>query len=168
MKRLAGAALLMMAAGCTQSSTPERDSNPTPPDLESAAISAGLIVDPKASDIGGLFARDTDRICIAPAALDYRIGVFIDYGDAQYCSGAGKVTRAGETLQIAFEGAPGCSFAARYEGDRIVFPGSIPASCDRLCTRRASLGGLDVRRLSDSAAEARTLRGARGRLLCAP
>ncbi|MBA4047667.1 MAG: hypothetical protein C0476_03905 [Sphingomonas sp.] len=157
----------LLIVGCSNGAERSSDAAAPPPDLEAAAISAGIIPDPKATDIGGLFARDTDRVCIVPTALDYRIGVFVDYGEAQSCSGSGTVTRAGETLQIAFDDAPDCAFAVRYEGDRIVFPARVPAGCERLCSQRASLGALDVRRLSDSIAEARTLRGARGRLLCA-
>ncbi|MBA3837036.1 MAG: hypothetical protein H2054_07885 [Sphingomonas sp.] len=168
MRGVIGCALLLMLAACSSRAEQSEKAGGTPPDLETAAISVGIIPDPKATDIGGLFARDTDRVCIVPDALDYRIGVFVDYGDVQSCSGSGKVTRAGETLQIVFDDAPDCAFAARYEGDRIVFPGRVPSACERLCTRRASLGALDVRRLSDSIAEARTLRGAKGRLLCAP
>lgn len=163
MKGLIVIALLL--AGCSR--PPEgSDAAGSPPDLETAAIGAGIIPDPKATDISGLFARDTDRICVVPAALDFRIGVFVDYGDQQSCSGSGKVTRVGETLHVTFDGDVGCTFDARFEGDRIVFPGRVPDACEKLCSRRASIAALDVRRLSDSVAEASTLRDLRGRLLC--
>lgn len=158
--------LALLLAGCAKSSTPQPKASPTT-DLESAAISAGVIPDPNSTDISGLFARDTDRVCIVPAALDFRIGVFVDYGDQQNCSGSGRVTRVGETLHVALDGADGCAFNARFEGDRIVFPGQLPKSCAKLCSQRASLAALDVRRLSDSVAEATTLRNSRGKLLCA-
>jgi hypothetical protein len=100
-----------------------------------------------------------------PAATGYRIGVFVDYGDKVRCSGSGTVTRAGEKLRLDL-GGTGCSFDARFEGDRIVFPGRLPDACRKLCTERASLAALDVSRLSDSIAEASTLRDGRGKLLC--
>lgn len=168
MRATSGLALLLMLAACSNRAEHSNGAGGAATDLETAAISVGIIPDPEASDIGGLFARDTDRVCLVPTTLDYRIGVFVDYGEAQSCSGSGKVTRAGATLQIVFDDAPDCAFAARYEGDRIVFPGRLPSACEQLCTHRASLGALDVRRLSDSVAEARTLRGPKGRLLCAP
>lgn len=158
---------LLLLAGCSRGPD-SGDGGGAPPDLETAAIGAGIIPDPKATDISGLFARDTDRVCIVPAELDFRIGVFVDYGDRQSCSGSGKVTRVGEMLHVIFDGDGGCTFDARFEGDRIVFPGRLPNACEKLCSRRASIAALDVRRLSDSTAEAATLRDLRGRLLCAP
>lgn len=164
-KRAVAALLAIALAGCGKRGTQQPAATPVP-DLETAAIGAGVIADPNSTDISGLFARDTDRVCIVPAALDFRIGVYVDYGEDQSCSGSGKVTRVGETLHVAFDGASGCAFDARFEGDRIVFPGRLPSGCERLCSQRASLAALDVRRLSDSIAEAKTLRNARGKLLC--
>lgn len=166
-KRVAAALLTVALASCGKRDTPQPSGTPVP-DLETAAISAGVIAGPGSTDISGLFARDTDRICIVPSTLDFRIGVFVDYGDDQSCSGGGKVTRAGETLHVALDGAADCAFDARFEGDRIVFPGRLPSGCEKLCSQRASLAALDVRRLSDSVAEAKTLRNARGKLLCEP
>lgn len=165
MRAVLAAALLL--AGCGKAGAPQAKATPAP-DLESAAIAAGVIADPNRTDISGLFARDTDRVCIVPATLDFRIGVFVDYGDQQGCSGSGTVTRVGESLRIVFEKAKGCTIDARFEGDRIVFPGRLPSACEALCTRRASLAALDVRRLSDSIAEASALRNARGQPLCGP
>jgi len=167
MKRLLLMVALPLLATCTPSApertaaTPNRAS-----DLESAAISAGIIPDPNATDITGLYARDTDRVCIVPDRLDFRIGAFVDYGDQQTCSGSGTVTRVGELLHVRFDGADGCDFEARFDGDRIVFPGRLPAACGKVCARRASLAALNVERLSESVSEAATLRDARGRLLC--
>ena len=57
-----------------------------PQDLETAAIERGLVTDPRDTEIAGLYARDTDRICIVPAAPGYRIGAYVDYGDKITCS----------------------------------------------------------------------------------
>ncbi|MCM8732097.1 hypothetical protein ACFO8O_14115 [Hephaestia sp. GCM10023244] len=135
-------------------------------DLEAAAIAAGVIADPNSTDPTGLYARDTDRICVLPAAEDFTIGIDMDYGDGQHCSASGTARRHGETLRISFDGKQPCAFEARFEGDRIVLPGTLPAGCTNYCTGRASLAGVEVDRLSDSAAEARAMRDARGRLLC--
>ena len=156
---------VLLIAGCSDS-TPQPGGNATAATgLEAAAIEAGVIPDPDNSDITGLYARDTDRVCVVPAATGFRIGVFVDYGDKVRCSGSGTVTRAGEKLEIAFAGA-GCSFDARFEGDRIVFPGRLPDACRKLCAARASLAALDVSRLSDSVSEASTLRDGNGTPLC--
>lgn len=160
-------ALLVLVAGCHRTAAPAPSASAVPTGLEAAAIQAGVIPDPADSDITGLYARDTDRVCIVPTATAYRIGVFVDYGDAQHCGGAGTVTRVGETLHVELGRAGGCSFDARFEGDRIVFPGRIPDACQQICERRASVAALDVGRLSDSVSEASTLRDDRGRLLCA-
>lgn len=134
-----------------------------PPDLESAAIERGVIRDPADTDLTGLYARGTDRICIVSDGGGYRIGVASDYGGGITCNGGGRVSRSGETLQIEL-GA--CSFEARFDGERISFPGRMPSACAALCDRRASLAGVDVERLSESRAEAASMRGADGKAPC--
>lgn len=165
MKRGLLFALLLMA-GCSGSQPQPTNNATAATGLEAAAIEAGVIPDPNNTDITGLYARDTDRVCVVPTATAYRIGVFVDYGDQVSCGGSGTVTRAGEKLQLEFEGVDGCSFEARFEGDRIVFPGRLPDACQKLCTQRASMGALDVGRLSESVSEASTLRDGKGKLLC--
>ena len=161
---------VLLLAGCQRSDPKQPASAATARGLEAAAIQAGVIPDPANTDITGLYARETDRICIVPSATAYRIGVFVDYDEQQNCGGSGVVTRVGETLHITLgPGAQGtdCSFDARFEGDRIVFPARVPEGCQKVCLRRASVAALDVTRLSESVSEASTLRDAKGRLLCA-
>lgn len=173
MRRLALVALALLAA-CHRPA-PAPASSATPQGLEAAAIQAGVIPDPADTDITGLYAREADRLCIVPSATAYRIGVFVDVDEQQNCGGSGTVTRVGETLHVTLDtdggdgggGGAACSFDARFEGDRIVFPGRLPDACQKACSRRASLAALDVTRLSESVSEASTLRDARGRLLCA-
>ena len=166
MKRALVIALLLIA-GCSGSDKKAEATNQAAPiGLEAAAIEAGVIPDPNNSDITGLYARETDRVCVVPTATAFRIGVFVDYGDQQNCGGSGVVTRVGEKLHVEFDKAEGCSFEARFEGDGIVFPGRLPDACQKLCQRRASMAGLDVNRLSESVSEASTLRDSRGKLLC--
>jgi hypothetical protein len=160
----AGAALLLLLAACGRASAPER--NDRPPDLENAAIEAGVIPDPSGADITGLYARDTDRVCIVPAARDFRIGLSVDYGDGQACSGVGRATRAGDRLHVVLQGLADCQFDARFDGDRILLPPRLDRACAKRCTGRATLEALEVGRMSESAAEAATLRDSGGRLLC--
>ena len=170
MKAVAAAALATLA-GCHGAEAPRQVATTAPTGLEAAAIQAGVIPDPASSDITGLYAREADRVCVVPSATGYRIGVTVDYDDREHCGGSGVVTRSGETLHVALDtragaGTGACSFDARFEGDRIVFPGRLPAGCQALCTDRASISGLALDRLSESVAEASTLRDPRGKLLC--
>lgn len=171
MKRvLIALAALAMLAACGRA--PSAPTAPAPQGLEAAAIQAGVIPDPASTDLTGLYAREADRICIVPSPTAYRIGIFVDVDEQQNCGGSGTVMRDGETLHVTLgtgDGGiedPACSFDARFEGDRVVFPGRVPDACQALCSRRASIAALDVARLSESASEASTLRDARGRLLC--
>lgn len=157
-------ALALLLAGC--SGNQPRENAAQPQDLESAAIERGLVRDPKDTGIVGLYARDTDRICIVPAGDGYRIGAYVDYGERITCSGAGSVTRVGEVLHIRLGDKDACSFDARFDGDHIRFPGALPDGCTAFCARRASYAGLEVSRLSESTAEARAMRDAAGRRLC--
>ncbi len=75
------------------------------------------------------------------------------------------MTRVGETLHVQLGAdADGCSFDARFDGDKIYFPGNVPDECLKLCARRASYAGLEVSRLSEfgtrSAGDARFARQA--------
>ena len=159
-------ALLTLAA--CHAGQPVPQATATPSSLEAAAIEAGIIADPANTDPTGLYSRDRDRICVVPSATAFRIGIYVDYGDAYYCSGQGEATRAGETLHVELANAPGCNFDAGFDGDRIVVPGRLPDACRKACSPRASLAGLSVERMSDSPSEASALRDGKGRTLCAP
>lgn len=161
-----GGVLLLAAflAACSSPATP--DAKPTPSGLEAAAIEAGVISDPASTDPTGLYARDRDKICVVPSATAFRVGVYVDYGNDYFCSGLGEATRSGEALHITLTSAPGCTFDAKYDGDRIALPGALPDACQKACSKRASLAGLNVERLSGSPSEAAALRDGRGRMLC--
>jgi hypothetical protein len=160
-------AVLLLASGCHRDPAPTASvQGKSATGLEEAAIQAGVIHDPDDSDITGLYARDTDRVCVVPGATAYRIGVFVDYGDQLSCGGSGTATRVGETLHVDMDGAERCSFDAHFDGDRIAFPGRVPDACGKICSRRASIAALEVDRLSESVSEASTLRDGKGKLLC--
>lgn len=167
--RVACILVAVAALSACHSGTPDPVASPTPQGLEAAAIQAGVIPDPASTDLTGVYATENDRLCIVPSAKAYRIGVYVDYDETQNCGGSGEVSRSGDTLRVTLAAggdASGCSFDARFEGDRIVFPARVPDACQKACRGRASIAALDVTRLSESAAEAATLRDARGRLLC--
>lgn len=148
-------AAALVLTGCSQSATPESKTT-----LEQAAIARGVVRDPATATADGLYARAGDRLCITGE----RIGMFVDYGDDIGCSGRGRFTRDGEALRIDL--ADGCTFETAFDGDHVRLPGALPAACKRLCTRRASLAGFEVDRLSDSGSEAAALRDPKGQQLC--
>jgi hypothetical protein len=155
--------LLSLLAGCDGASTSITNTESTPGSrLESAARSAGIVGDPGAA-LQGSWARDTDRICIIGTGRVSRIGVSVDYGEAQSCAASGTVERSGERLQMTFGK---CAFDARFDGDRITFPADMPEACEALCAGRASLAAVTVDRLSESRSEAATLRSKAGKFLC--
>jgi len=135
------------------------------PDLETAAILRGLVRDPKDVDPAGLYARDTDRLCVVHDAGEFRVGAYVDYGDDLGCNAAGSARRVGDRLSIDL--GNGCTFDAEFDGDRVTFPAILPRGCARSCSPRATLAALDVRRLSDSEGEARAMRAGNRRRLCA-
>ncbi len=160
-------ASFLLLAACNGVVAPPENAA-VPQDLESAAIERGMVRDPGDTEIAGLYARDTDRVCIVPDGQGYRIGAFVDYGDRITCSGSGTVSRVGETLRIEFggEGEERCGFDAKFDGEKIYFPGNVPDACQKLCARRASYAGLEVSRMSESVAEASAMRDSSGRQLC--
>ncbi|WP_448664452.1 hypothetical protein ACG3SL_07190 [Sphingomonas sp. CJ20] len=157
--------LLLLLSACTGGTAPTQNAADAQ-DLESAAIARGLVRDPGDTEIVGLYARDTDRVCIVKAGAAYRIGAYVDYGERITCSGAGAIRRAGEVLHVTLGPQGACAFEARFDGDKIRFPGALPEACERLCARRASFAGLTVERMSESSAEAAAMRDAAGRRPC--
>lgn len=131
--------------------------------LEKAAVARGLVIDPGTVDPVGVFASESDKVCIRPEGDGYRIGASVDYGEGQACAATGSAKGRG-TLAVTFGG--NCKLEARIDGDRLRFPAVLPAACERLCTGRASLAALTADRLSASAAEAASAVGARGAPLC--
>ena len=153
--------LALALGGCGQQATTAGDRS-AGARLESAARTAGIVADADAP-LEGSWARDTDRICVVGIGASSRIGVSVDYGEDQGCAASGTVERSGESLTLAFGS---CRFAARYEGDRIIFPAEVPAACESLCSGRATLAAIAVDRLSGSRSEASTLRSPSGKELC--
>jgi hypothetical protein len=159
--------VLALAALAALASCPREDgrmAEARSPDLERAAVMRGLVIDSSDESVVGLYARDTDRVCIVRRGSAYRVGAYVDYGDGVGCNGAGELTSSGERLSVTL--GQGCSFDAHYDGDRIVFPASLPDACAKLCTRRASFAALGAVRLSGAPAEAAAMRDAGGRLPC--
>lgn len=167
--KLAALIALLVLGACSGAGDSGKSPKPgQPQDLESAAVERGLVRDPGDRDLAGVYARDTDRLCIVTDDDAYRIGAFVDYGERNGCSGRGSVTRAGSTLRVALNGQGGrtCAFEAKLDGERIDFPAALPEACAGLCSGRASFSALEAERISDSTSEARALRDPNGRALC--
>ncbi len=161
--RVAALAFVLLAA-CSEPVADAPDA--AGPALEKAAIARGLVPDPDAAPLTGLFARDADRLCLrAGDAADAIIGVSIDYGDGNGCSARGMARRTDGGLAIELGEA--CRFDADYDGEVIRFPGALPAECADLCRGDALLAGMETERLSHSAGEVSAFRDRRGRFPCA-
>lgn len=154
---------LFALAACTEQ--PERKATSTPgARLEAAAVAQGLVVDPARATLAGLWARDTDRLCITGSeGGEQRVGILIDYGEGQGCSAAGEVRRTGDRLAMSLGE---CRLEARFDGERIVMPAKVPSACDALCTGRATLAAMEVEQLSSATSEVSTLRRRGGTPLC--
>lgn len=158
-----GILLALFLAGCGQGTAPTRGDS-AGARLERAAQRAGMVPDPTRGTIVGSWSRDTDRVCVVPGqGSAYRIGAVVDYGEGQTCAGSGTATRSGARVDIRFGK---CRINATFDGERLVFPADLPSDCDRACIGRASLAALTVDHVSESIAEASTLRSPAGQMLC--
>lgn len=162
--RHAAVLLLALAACGRQEAQPVETPQGDGARLEAAARAAGLVADESQAMPVGVFAADTDRVCVLPDRDgDYRIGASVDLGEHQRCAARG--TASGKTA-LAVDFGRDCRFEARFEGDRITFPAVLPAGCEVWCEGRTSLAALAAERLSDSVAEATRTVGADGAALC--
>lgn len=135
-----------------------------PTDLESVAVARGLIAAGDDADPVGLYARDTDRLCLARQGDRLRAGASVDYGDGLACAAAGTARRSGSTIDFDF--GEGCRISARFDGETIAFPAAVPDACHRSCRGRAALDALRVTRLSGAQSEAEALRLPDGKAPC--
>lgn len=160
-------AMLAVLAGCSgKQDATDQATGGAGARLEQAAIATGVIRDPAGADLTGVYARDPERVCVVPAAKDFRIGVTLDYGEGQQCSASGSLVRDGDRLKVDL--GDGCRFDARFDGQGIAFPGALPDVCSKKCSGRATMAGISVDALSASLSEATALADAKGRALCAP
>lgn len=177
----AGLFALVLLAGC-DGSTPDAPRNAAVPDasapttagqsLENLAVESGVLSDTPDRDPAGGYGRGyeggRDRLCVLgqdAASGDHRFAIEIRIGAEEYCRGTGTVRQQGDALTFRFD-AGGCSVTARYEGDRIRFPGAVDGACAALCSRRASLAGVSLPRLSDGESGAVGVTNKDGAPLC--
>lgn len=166
----------LMLAGCSVSQAGGDNDAMTP--LDAAAIDAGVIADPQAIDLAGSFAdpgaTGSDAFC-AQGNRDkgYKVGLLVSFGASTQCEGTGSAMLAGETAEISLsrngEGDTigGCRFSARFDGNALALPGSVPAACSALCTHRASLAGASFALVEPGNAAAAGASGRSLKRLCA-
>lgn len=154
--------LLLLLAGCGGGGE-ERSAGAQ---LEAAAIERGVIADPASLHVAGAYGRGADRMCLIERDGGLRLGVDVAYGGDLGCTARGTAKQDGEDIDVTLDGAEGCRFTARFDGDALIFPGRLPESCATFCDAPASLAGVTVDRLSDAASEVRAMRGQQGGLLC--
>lgn len=163
MKRWLVLALLVPLVACRageEPAAPEIIDSDNP--LESAARDANLVVDPAITPPSGLYERlhssGTDSFCAVPNGDSdtYRFGLIASFGTTLTCEGRGSAVHGGETLALDFDDAD-CSFTARYDGQSVAMPGTVPEGCSALCGPRAQMSGVSVARTGWEAADARRL-----------
>lgn len=108
--------------------------------LEAASIAAGLVADPAAAPLDGIWSRDTDRMCILPAGRGpaRRVGVMLDYGEGQGCTAIGTMERSGAALKLTLGRAasPHGSMATPSSSRRCCHPPATPsAQAEPRCRR---------------------------------
>ncbi len=169
-----GAALLLLLAGCSgRDSDSSPDPTPVSRRLDRAAVRSGQLPDAKTASPLGAYIADTDigedRLCVVGPTEHVRgaratVELSVSYGSGGACvaRGTGEAVSGGLRLSLARD----CEFVARLDGARAVFPGTVPAGCQSVCSGRASLAGVTIPKRSDSTAEASALTDPQGRPLC--
>jgi len=138
--------------------------------LEQAAIDAGVVTEAKGVSPIGLYRQrhevGLDSLCIVEGRNgDTRFGLEAAFGRGIACHGQGTLKRSGDRLMLTFAESS-CQIEAEYEGDQIVFPGTVDAACNHLCTERGSLEGVSFPRVSRDESVARDARAQDRTKLC--
>lgn len=167
-----------MLAGCGSGSGEREDraerSSATADQLDALALESGALPDQSAENPVGRYGRryegGVDRLCVTPpsdGSTRYRFGAEMLIGGDEYCRGIGEARFDDGKLLLRFEGiGEGCTIEARYEGDRLVMPGTLGMACNLLCSSRGSFAGMSFPRIDRNAAAAAQMRDANKDLLC--
>ncbi|MGV3478909.1 MAG: hypothetical protein ACO1O3_03095 [Sphingobium sp.] len=164
-------ALCLLLMGCSAQKPADNAAVGATSDLETAAIAAGAIPDPRTAPIEGLYERSgdggPDRVCLLRDGGEaYRIGIDVMFGDETECMARGSAVRKGEQVVITLAGKGECRIEARFDGREIALPGSVPDGCAAYCTKRGSLAGFALGQSSALRADAASVVARDGRLLC--
>jgi hypothetical protein len=168
----------MSLAGCdgtaTSSGQDEAAMSPAAEELDALAVETGALPDRVETDPAGRYGRryegGSDSFCLIPdggARGRYRFGAETRIGQEEYCRGTGRTRLTADKLMLHFDGAgKDCMIVARYEGDKIVFPGGLDLRCAALCSSRGSFAGVSFPRIDRDIVAARQMRDMRRNQLC--
>lgn len=138
--------------------------------LEQAAVDAGVVTRADGLSPVGLYRRrheaGLDSLCIVDGVNGETLfGVEAVFGRGISCRGQGTLSRSGDRLILTFAGST-CRIEAQYKGDRVIFPGMLDPACSHLCTKRGSLEGVSLPRVSREESVARDARAQDRTRLC--
>lgn len=176
MNRALPLAWLALLAGCSETQAGGDSAVVTP--LDAAAIEAGVITDPDRLDLAGSFSdtggTGSDAFCASGNRdAGYKVGVLVTFGASSQCEGRGDAALSGEQVRIDLtrngdgDTMNGCSFAARFDGNALSLPGSLPGGCAAACSDRGSLAGASFALVEAGQAAALQQRGRSAARLCA-
>ncbi|WOE73821.1 hypothetical protein [Alterisphingorhabdus coralli] len=125
--------------------------------LDEAAIAAGIIVDPEALDLQGLYERDSgygkDRFCaIRQESGRYDVGVLAVFGESIQCEGRGVASLDAGNVRMTLrrDKEETCELTATFDGAMLKIAGEVADSCAALCSPRASLAGVEIPLIDNS------------------
>lgn len=175
--------LALAACGGTPADDQARQSGQQ---LEQAATDRGLFGQDWAEPVG-IFERRNgdgrDRLCVtqqrspsgdmAASGGPWRFAFEVKAKDGGTCLTGGEIA-VGEGTEkdgapagtepskrpwtLRFQGLDNCTVTATEQGDQLIFPAHLPASCSALCAGRVDLAGAELDRTSWSEEEAQILR----------
>lgn len=136
--------------------------------LELAASERGLIGSGPAAP-EGIFERrlggGRERWCVVRSGADgWRFAAELRAADGGPCLTGGSLSvrdrdeNQGQFWTLRFRGTAGCDVDAMTQGDMLILPDHMPASCSKLCAGRLNLAGAELERTSWAEEEARHLR----------
>ncbi|MEO1044825.1 MAG: hypothetical protein AAFX04_05235 [Pseudomonadota bacterium] len=142
--------------------------------LDDAAIAAGVIVDPAALDLQGLYENDTglgsDRFCaIRRDDGSYQVGLLAVFGANSQCEATGEASMAQGQVTMRLtdgEGKNSCILEARFDGAELQIAGIVEDDCASMCSPRASFAGVEIPLIDDSADAALRAKGRDIESLC--
>ncbi|MFN3621132.1 MAG: hypothetical protein ACK4S7_12635 [Sphingorhabdus sp.] len=114
--------------------------------LDARAIEAGIIPDPRKSDLAGRYETrgdiGVDKLCaVKKSSGSFDIGFLSVSGSESKCEGTGSARINGEKVEIILNGQADCKFTARYDGFELRFPAVVDSGCAQYCSDRASFSG---------------------------
>lgn len=169
------AALPLMVAACGDAEE-EKAASLGGDSLELAAQERGLVGE-EAPPPAGIFERRSgdgrDRFCVVRSGDDggdgdWRFAAELITAGNGRCLTSGQLQLAEakssedgqprQSWKLRFRGKEGCEVGAILEGDEVILPSHLPASCSNLCAGRVNLQGAELERTSWAEPEALALR----------